>query len=258
MGEKIEFERENMASTSVRREQSPHADRLWHLRRSGLMDGLTLSDTQAIVSICRDRIYLKEEVIFDQGDPADSLFLLNRGCVRISVRNIHDREKILDLYPTGILGENPLTQEPSFQVRATAHEDSWISIIPRNQFTDLIQERPAIALNYGKILCQRLYEAREDIQAHIFMDAEQRLATTLLKLANIYGLPMPGQGSMVKLRISLTHEHLAHLVGANRPHVSTIMGRFRSEGLVSYLGRKLLIHRKKMEGLVAVTGNRKT
>ena len=59
------------------------------------MDGLALSDTQAIVSICRDRIYLKEEVIFDQGDPADSLFLLNRGCVRISVRNIHDREKIL-------------------------------------------------------------------------------------------------------------------------------------------------------------------
>ena len=43
------------------------------------MDGLALADIQAVISICTDRIYLKEEVIFDQGDPADSLFVLNRG-----------------------------------------------------------------------------------------------------------------------------------------------------------------------------------
>ena len=219
------------------------------------MDGLVLADIQAIVSICTDQIYLAEEVIFDQGDPADSLFLLNRGCVRMSVKNPHDREKILDIYSTGILGENPLTPEPSFQVRATAHEDSWVSAIPRDQFTDLIQERPAIALNYGRILCQRLYEAREDIQSHIFLDAEHRLAKILLKLATSYGVPVPSQESMVKLRILLSHEHLAHLVGANRPHVSTIMGRFKRRGLVSYLGRRLLIDPKKIEGLVASTGN---
>jgi CRP/FNR family cyclic AMP-dependent transcriptional regulator len=244
-----------MGSTSVRREQSPKVDRLWHLRRSGLLDGLTLPDTQAILSICKDRIYLEDEVIFDQGDPADSFFLLNRGCVRVSVRDSHDREKILDLYPNGILGENPLTQKPLFQVRATAHEDSWVSVIPRYQFTALIQERPAIALNYGRILCQRLYEAREDIQAHIFLDAEHRLAKTLLKLADNYGGPMSDQASVVKLRITITHEHLSHLVGANRPHVSTIMGRFKRNGRVSYLGRKLLIDRKKMEDLVPAAGN---
>ena len=153
------------------------------------MDGLALADIQAVISIYTDRIYLKEEVIFDQGDPADSLFVLNRGCVRISVKNSHDREKILDIYSTGMLGENPLTQEPSFHVRATAHEDSWVSIIPRPQFTDLMQERPTLALNYGRILCQRLREAREDIQSHIFLDAEHRLAKTLLKLANSYGAP---------------------------------------------------------------------
>jgi CRP/FNR family transcriptional regulator len=221
------------------------------------MDGLTLPDTQAIVSICKDRIYLKEEVIFEQGDPADSFFLLNRGCVRISVRDPHDREKILDIYSTGILGENPLTQEPSFQVRATAHEDSWVSMIPLYQFTALVRESPAIALNYGKILCQRLYEAREDIQSHIFLDAEHRLAKTLVKLANNYGVPMPDQEGVVKLRISVRHEHLAHLVGANRPHISTIMGRFKRRGWVSYLGRKLIIDRKKMGDLVAEAGNGK-
>ena len=62
---------------------------------------------------------------------------------------------------------------------------------------------------------------------------------------------------MVKLRIPLSHEHLAHLVGANRPHVSTIMGRFKRRGLVSYLGRKLLINRKQIEGEVVVERNGK-
>ncbi len=246
-----------MGTTSVRQEQSPKADRLWHLRRSGLIEGLAPADIQAVVSLCADRIYLKEEVIFDQGDSVDSLFLLNRGCVRISVTNFQDREKILGIYSAGILGENPLTREPTFQVRATAHEDSWVSMIPRDQFTDLIQERPAIAFNYGKILCQRLHEAREDIQSHIFLDAEHRLAKALLKFAQNYGVDLPGQEKMVKLRIALTHEHLAQLVGANRPHVSTIMGRFKRKGLVSYLGRRLLINRKKIESLVASEGNGK-
>ncbi len=244
-----------MGGTSNRLEQPLNADRLWHLRRSGLMDGLPLVDIEAVMSLCTDRVYLKEEVIFDQGHSADSLFLLNRGCVRVSVKDSQDREKILALYSQGILGENPLTLEQCFQVRATAHEESWVSIIPSTRFAELIEERPAIGLNYGNILCQRLQEARDDIRSHIFLSAEHRLAKTLLKLAKGYGMPTPAQENMVKLRIPLAHEHLARLVGANRPHVSTIMGRFKRRGLVKYLGRTLLINQKKIEIVVASVEN---
>jgi len=239
-----------MPRASLRCEELANADRIWHLRQSGLMEGLAPAELEAVLSGCTDRIYLKEEIIFDQGDLADSLFILNRGCVRVSVRNHDNRERILDIYTTGILGENLLSPKPCFEVRATAHEESWVSIISRHEFVGLIQQRTSIALNYGKLLYQRLVEAREDIKADSFLDIEHKLGKLLLRLSESYGRPIPGNKNMVKLRISLSHRHLAQLVGADRSHVSTILTRFRRKGWTNYQGRKLLINRQKIEGLM--------
>ncbi len=239
-----------MLRASLPCEELANADRIWHLRQSGLMDGLALADLEAVLSGCTDRIYLQEEIIFDQADPADSLFILNRGCVRISVINHDNRERILDLYTTGILGENLLSPKPFFEVRATAHEESWVSLISRDEFVGLIQQRTSIALNYGKLLYQRLVEAREDIKSYSFLGTEHRLGKMLLRLAESYGRPIPGKENMVKLRISLSHKHMAQLVGATRAHVSTILARFRRKGWIDYQARKLLINRQKIEGLM--------
>ena len=86
----------------------------------------------------------------------EALYHLFQGCVRISVSSPDDREKILGVYRVGILGENVLDSEESFQVRATAHEESWLSIISRDQLIFLIRKRSAIAINYVKLLSQRL------------------------------------------------------------------------------------------------------
>jgi len=231
-------------------EELANADRIWHLRQSGLMDGLALADLEAVLSGCTDQIYLQEEIIFDQGDPADSLFILNRGCVRISVTNHDNRERILDIYTTGILGENLLSPKTFFEVRATAHEESWVSIISRDEFVGLIQQRTSIALNYGKLLYQRLVEAREDIKSYSFLGTEHRLGRRLLRLAESYGRPIPGNEKMVKLRIFLSRKQMAQLVGANRSHVSTILARFKRKGWIDYQEGKLLINRQKFEGLM--------
>jgi len=244
-----------MSTAQIRCEELVSVDRVWHLRQTGLMDGLPLSDLNAVLSACIDRIYSKGEVIFDQGDPVDSLFILNRGCIRISAVNPNDREKILAIYTSGILGENLLGPKEHFEVRATAHEESWVSIISREQFMILIQQRVAIALNYAKILSQRLLEAREDIKSHSFLDTESRLAKVLLSLAERHGKPLLGNGDIIKLKISLSHEQLAQLVGGNRPHVSMIMSKFKRKEWIQYQGRKLLIHREKMAGLLQAPDN---
>ena len=165
-----------MSTAQLRCEDLASVDRIWHLKQSGLMEGLSLEDLNAVVSACKDRIYSRGEIIFDQGDPADTLYILNRGCVRISVVNPDDREKILGVYTVGVLGEDVLGSEESFQIRATAHEESWISTISRDQLIFLIRKRSAIAINYVKLLSQRLQEARQDIESHSFLDTEHRLA----------------------------------------------------------------------------------
>ncbi len=244
-----------MSTVQVRSEELVSVDRVWHLRQAGLMDGLPLSDLNAVLSACIDRVYAKGEVVFDQGDPVDSLFILNRGCIRISAVNPDSREKILAIYSSGILGENLLGSEKHFEARATAHEESWVSIISRQQFMHLIQQRVAIALNYAKILNRRLVEAREDIKSHSFLDTESRLAKVLLSLAERHGKPLLGNGDIMKLKITLSHEHLAQLVGGNRPHVSMIMSKFKRKEWIHYQGRKLLIHREKIAGLLQPPDN---
>ena len=244
-----------MSTVQVRCEELVSVDRVWHLRQAGLMDGLPLSDLNAVLSACIDRVYAKGEVVFDQGDPVDSLFILNRGCIRISAVNPDSREKILAIYSSGILGENLLGSEKHFEARATAHEESWVSIISRQQFLHLIQQRVAIALNYAKILNRRLVEAREDIKSHSFLDTESRLAKVLLSLAERHGKPLLGNGDIMKLKITLSHEHLAQLVGGNRPHVSMIMSKFKRKEWIHYQGRKLLIHREKIAGLLQPPDN---
>lgn len=243
----------NMARMEI--EELDNVDRVWHLSQSGLVDGLSLVDLNAVASACKDRIYAKGEVIFDQGDFAHSLYILNRGCVRTSLTNPDDRERILDFHTIGILGENTLAPKQLFQVRATAHEESWISVISRDQLINLIRQRTSIAMNYVKILSQRLLEAREDIKSHTFLDTRHRLARILLKLADQHGKPIPGNDEMVKLRIPVSHEHLARMIGANRPHLSMMMSRFRKRGWVNYQNRKLLIKRSALESLTHPPGN---
>ncbi len=244
-----------MSTVQVRCEELVSVDRVWHLRQAGLMDGLPLSDLDAVLSACVDRVYSKGEVVFDQGDPVDALFILNRGCIRISAVNPDSREKILAIYSSGILGENLLGSEKHFEARATAHEESWVSIISRQQFMHLIEQRVAIALNYAKILNRRLVEAREDIKSHSFLDTESRLAKVLLSLAERHGKPLLGNGDIMKLKITLSHEHLAQMVGGNRPHVSMIMSKFKRKEWIHYQGRKLLIHREKIAGFLQPPGN---
>ena len=244
-----------MSTAQLRCEELASVDRIWHLRQSGLVDGLSLADLSSVVSACKDRIYAKGEVIFDQGDPADSLFILNRGCVRISLVNSDDREKILGLYTTGILGENVLGPNQCSDVRATAHEESWVSVISREQLIFLIRQRVSIAMNYAKILSQRLLDARKDIESHSFLDTEHRLARILIKLAEKHGRPVLGKEEVVKLRFSLSHEHLARMVGGNRPHVSMMMSKFKRRGWIHYQARKLVIDRRKIEDLLCPLDN---
>lgn len=240
-----------MSTAQLRCEDLASVDRIWHLKQSGLMEGLSLEDLNAVVSACKDRIYSRGEIIFDQGDPADTLYILNRGCVRISVVNPDDREKILGVYTVGVLGEDVLGSEESFQIRATAHEESWISTISRDQLIFLIRKRSAIAINYVKLLSQRLQEARQDIESHSFLDTEHRLARILVKLAERHGKPVFEDEKMVKLRIAVSHEQLARMVGGNRPHVSMMMSKFKRRGWISYQGRKLIIRRGAMEDLIS-------
>lgn len=104
-----------MSTAQLRCEDLANVDRIWHLRRTGLVDGISPSELSVITAVCEDRIYEKGEIIFNQGDPADSLFILNRGYVRIAIVNDSDQEKVLGMYTTGaVFGEDTMGPQEYF------------------------------------------------------------------------------------------------------------------------------------------------
>lgn len=232
-------------------EELARADKLWHLEQASLMEGLSPSELLLISNLSQDRIYSEGEVIYDQEDAAEALFFLNRGSIRLAVRNSDGREKTVGILAGGeIFGLEVIGAERVYQLQAVTHEESWVSLLTREQFVQLTRDYPALAFNLMQILLQRLGEAHEDIRALCFMDIQQRLVNTLLKLSESHGRRLPSEGNMVKLKVRISHDYLARLIGSNRPYLSNIMSHFKKQGWVRYDRNRLLIDTEALQELV--------
>ncbi len=220
-----------------------HADRLWHLQQTGLTDGLSLRELHQVASACSDMLFEKGRAVYQQGDEGDCLYLVNRGAMILVATNPEGRERVVGvLGPGQLFGEEALGLGGSSRTsRAVAYEDCWVSAIRRETLQGLMLAIPALALNLVRLVINRLSEAREELENFSFLSTEQRIARALLKLGRDHGRRIPGEDSLRKLRIQISHELLSHMVGANRPHVSAIMSQFKKNGWIRYQKRRLLI-----------------
>ena len=200
-----------MSAFYLQPQELKSADKLWHLKKSPLMQGLSFRALATTASLCSDRIYAKSEAIFERGDPRDALYILNRGSVLLSLSSLTGKEKIVALLRNGdVFGEEVLGPHEDRLVGAVAHQDSWVSFIASEHLHQLIQQQPALSLNFARILNERLYESRDDIEALAFLTTEQRVAQALLRLARNYGRSILSNQRLTKIAIPLSHERLAH------------------------------------------------
>ena len=240
-----------MRTKQTRVEGLEDADRVWHLKHTAFMEGLSSTDLQAISEMCADRIYPKEKTICYQGDPAHSFFLLNRGHVRLSTEGPNRKEKILEILKTGdVFGEDILGPQESYQCKATAHDECWVSAISRKSLGRLLRQRPALYANLVQILNWRISEAHRELLDLSVLKVESRIGKALLKLGVDHGRPVLATPNFVKLRITITHEQLASLVGSDRTHVSMIMGKFRKRGWLNYEKNRIWIEAEKLRSFL--------
>ncbi len=227
-------------------------DKIWHLSRAALMEGLGPDELESVCEVLKDRVYPEGGVIFNAGDPAGSLYFLNRGSVRLSIRPDEQREKTVEILKGGdIFGLEAIGRENGYQVLAVAHEECWVSILTREDFFALAQQQPALSYNLIQVLLQRLAHAHEDIEALCFLDIQQRLIQALLRLGEKHGQRLAHQRNMVRLKLRLSHDYLARLTGANRPYLSNIMSNLKKQGWIRYQRKHLLID---VEALSAFAG----
>jgi len=182
--------------------------------------------------------YRKNQIVYRQGDPADSVFYVRSGKAKKTVVSEQGKEAVIAVLETGhFFGEGCLAGQVLRLATVAALTECAIMRIPKAEIINVIHEEPAFAELFISHLLARNSRVEEDLVDQLFNSSEKRLARTLLLLAN-FG--KEGQPEQVLAKIS--QETLAEMIGTTRSRVSRFMNKFRQLGLIDYNGH-IEVHR---------------
>ena len=175
--------------------------------------------------------------VFAQGDPADDLFFIQKGSVKITVVSRRGKEAVVGILPAGrFFGEAVLNGQQVRVATASAVEQSSIARISKTTMIRTLHDQPAFSEFFIGHLLSRNQRIEEDLVDQLFNSSEKRLARVLLLLAN-FGK----EGKPETVIPNITQETLAEMIGTTRSRVSFFMNKFRKLGFIEYNG-KLKIH----------------
>ena len=177
-------------------------------------------------------LYRKAAVVFRQTDPADAVFYVHKGRIKLVVASSDGREAVIALLGPGeFFGEGCLIGQPRRLATAKAVIDSEVMRVAKAEMMRVLHAEPAFGELFTAYLLTRNSRVEADLVDQLFNSSEKRLARTLLLLANFGkdGGPQP-----ITTRIS--QETLAEIIGTSRSRVNTFMNKFRRLGLIDYNG----------------------
>ncbi len=181
--------------------------------------------------------HLKREIIFAQGDAADSVIYIKRGKVKVSVISKHGKEAVLAILGADeFLGEGCLIGQSKRLATAVAITECVTMRVEKSEIQRVLQEEPAFSHMFIAHILARNARVEEDLVDQLFNSTEKRLARVLLLLANFgkEGRPEP-------IVAKISQETLAEMIGTTRSRVSHFMNKFRQRGFIDYNGH-LEIH----------------
>jgi CRP/FNR family cyclic AMP-dependent transcriptional regulator len=176
--------------------------------------------------------YKKGEVVFLQGDPADAVFYILQGKVKVSVVSEQGKEAVVGICgPDEFCGEGCLTGQTRRLATTVALTDCKIMRLEKAALSRVIHEEPVFGEFFIAHLLARTVRFEEDLADLLFNFSEKRLARALLLLANFGD---DGKPRLISAKIS--QETLAEMIGTTRSRVSHFMNKFRAMGLIDYNG----------------------
>jgi CRP/FNR family transcriptional regulator, cyclic AMP receptor protein len=174
----------------------------------------------------------KRHLIFAQGQPADAVFYIKKGRVKVSVVSKHGKEAIIAILGADeFLGEGCLIGQPKRLATAIAMTECVTMRVEKAELVRVLQEEPAFSQMFISHILARSARVEEDLVDQLFNSTEKRLARVLLLLANFgkEGRPEP-------IIAKVSQETLAEMIGTTRSRVSHFMNNLRRLGFIDYNG----------------------
>jgi CRP/FNR family cyclic AMP-dependent transcriptional regulator len=176
--------------------------------------------------------FQSKKFVYRQGDPADAVYYIQAGRIRLTVVSEQGKEGVIAMLGTGeFFGEGCIARQPLQMASASTMVKSTILRIEKAVMLRVLHEQPAMSEMFMAFLLSRCIQIEADLVDQLFNSSERRLARLLLLLAN-YGK----EGKMESVIPPISQEVLAARVGTTRSRISHFMNKFRKLGFIEYKG----------------------
>ena len=175
----------------------------------------------------------KGQILYGQGDPANSVFYIHKGKVKLTVVSKRGKEAVVAIRgPDEFCGEGALTGTPLRLATVTTMSTCEIVRLEKETLVALLHQSSEFADYFLAHLLTRTARVEADLVDQLFNSGEMRLARALLLLAN-YGSDL----GLEPLPVTVNQDTLAALIGTTRGRVNMFMNKFRKLGLINYNGK---------------------
>lgn len=204
-------------------------DQINFLRETLLFADMNTADLRTIAQDIIPRTFEQGDTIFYEGDPGQSLYLIQSGQVRIFVSGLDGSETSVILFgrPGEIFGELAVVDGLPRSATAVALGRTILYIMSRENFRKHTLTYPQLALNFMKVLSSRVRSSTQQMDSLASLSIGQRLARKLLQLAQDYGQV---EANGVRITLRLNQSDLASLTGATRESINKALRDFRQKG----------------------------
>jgi CRP/FNR family transcriptional regulator len=196
-----------------------------------------LSDNKNLIS------HKKGQILYYEGTKPLGVFCINAGIVKVFKSASNGKEQIIRLAQKGdFLGYSSMLGEEVYSNTASIVEDAEICFVPKDTFLKVLQEDNDFHRRLTKTLCNDIGLMEEKLTDATQKTIRERLAFTLLKLGDTYGVDgVKGE----KIDIVLMREEIAGLVGTATETVIRLLSEFKKDDLIEFDGKKIIILDKK-------------
>ena len=209
------------------------------LKRVPLFEELNEDELTGLSNVAMLRVFPRDRVVIMAEEEGDSLFVIHKGRVKVSIVSEDGREVILSILGEGnFFGEMALLDDNPRSANVTTMEETELLMVRRADFLRFIQQTPQVAIKLLGVLAQRLRKTDRKIEGLALSDVTRRITQTLLQLAEEQGTPTP-EGIVIRNRP--THQDLANMSGTTRETVSRVLKRLENQGYIIPRGKDLLI-----------------
>lgn len=204
----------------------------------------------ALDSLTADRHtnrYRNKTTVYSEGNHPHSLFYVLKGKVKAFRTNDQGKELITDIFSPGdFLGYVPLMQGAVYKDTAKVMEDTELAVIPKEDFTELLNSSREISQKFISLLANNVEEKENQLLSLAYNSLRKKVADALLLLVNKYN-----QAEEPAPSINIARENLATITGTATESVIRTLSDFRSEKLIDIKENNIvLLNKKKLENLV--------